>query len=139
MFAADCLTTSSVASVQAELTQETLKTVEQMEVSEKQTAHKYHAEPPRDMPYIPPNTSLTQNAGYLSLRSKQALIASKWERCYFFIQGGNLMCQTRNERRAFKVISAPSSDSSVIDDQRPLAADGRVWRTDGRGHLTDYQ
>lgn len=88
---------ASIQGVQAELTQETLKTVDQMEVIDKQTAHMYHAELPKDMPYVPPNTSLTQKAGYLFLRSKQALIASKWERCYFFIQGGNLMCQTRNE------------------------------------------
>ena len=57
-----------LVSVQAELTQETLKTVDQVEVIEKQTAHMYHAELPKDMPYVPPNTSLTQKAGYLFLR-----------------------------------------------------------------------
>ena len=31
--------------------------------------------------------------------SKTNLLNTKWERCYFFIQGGNLMCQSKNEVR----------------------------------------
>ncbi|XP_056000626.1 DCC-interacting protein 13-alpha-like isoform X9 [Ostrea edulis] len=87
---------TSVQGVQQDLQTETKKTVEHIDTLEKQSAHMYHAEPMVDMPYIPPNTSLTQKAGYLYLRSKQ-LIATKWERCFFFTVGGNLMSQSRDE------------------------------------------
>ncbi|XP_052678245.1 DCC-interacting protein 13-alpha-like isoform X6 [Crassostrea angulata] len=87
---------TSVQGVQQELQTETKKTVELIDSLEQQSAHLYHAEPMVDMPYIPPNTTLTQKAGYLFLRSKQ-LIATKWERCFFFTVGGNLMSQAREE------------------------------------------
>lgn len=54
--------------VQQELQTETKKTVELIDSLEQQSAHLYHAEPMVDMPYIPPNTTLTQKAGYLFLR-----------------------------------------------------------------------
>lgn len=54
--------------VHSELAQETQKTVELIDNIEKQSAHLYHAEPPIDMPFIPPNTSLAQKAGYLMMR-----------------------------------------------------------------------
>ncbi|ESP00319.1 hypothetical protein LOTGIDRAFT_200897, partial [Lottia gigantea] len=88
---------ASVQSVHAELSAETQKTVELIESIEKQSAHLYHPEPPIDMPYIPPNTALSQKAGYLYQRSKQALIGSKWDRNYYFTQGGNLMSQSKDE------------------------------------------
>ncbi|KAK7464555.1 hypothetical protein BaRGS_00037890, partial [Batillaria attramentaria] len=88
---------ASVQGVHAELAQETQKTVELIDTIEKQSAHLYHAEPPIDMPFIPPNTGLVQKAGYLMYRSRQALLASKWERLYFFTQGGNLMSQSKDE------------------------------------------
>uniref|UniRef100_K1R604 DCC-interacting protein 13-alpha n=1 Tax=Magallana gigas TaxID=29159 RepID=K1R604_MAGGI len=87
---------TSVQGVQQELQTETKKTVELIDSLEQQSAHLYHAEPMVDMPYIPPNTTLTQKAGYLYVRSKQ-LIATKWERCFFFTVGGNLMSQARDE------------------------------------------
>lgn len=87
---------TSVQGVQQELQTETKKTVELIDTLEQQSAHLYHAEPMVDMPYIPPNTTLTQKAGYLFVRSKQ-LIATKWERCFFFTVGGNLMSQARDE------------------------------------------
>nr|XP_019922370.2 DCC-interacting protein 13-alpha isoform X7 [Crassostrea gigas] len=98
---------TSVQGVQQELQTETKKTVELIDSLEQQSAHLYHAEPMVDMPYIPPNTTLTQKAGYLFLRrgkhfhvpgpiGKQ-LIATKWERCFFFTVGGNLMSQAREE------------------------------------------
>ena len=34
--------------------------------------------------------------------SRQALISSKWDRCYFFTQAGNLMCQGRDEVGSYK-------------------------------------
>jgi hypothetical protein len=54
--------------VHAELAQETQKTVELMDSIEQQSSHLYHAEPPVDMPFIPPNTNLVQKAGYLMMR-----------------------------------------------------------------------
>eukprot|EP00105_Crassostrea_gigas_P038222 XP_019922370.1 PREDICTED: DCC-interacting protein 13-alpha isoform X7 [Crassostrea gigas] len=98
---------TSVQGVQQELQTETKKTVELIDSLEQQSAHLYHAEPMVDMPYIPPNTTLTQKAGYLYVRrgkhfhvpgpiGKQ-LIATKWERCFFFTVGGNLMSQARDE------------------------------------------
>ncbi|XP_076447471.1 DCC-interacting protein 13-alpha-like isoform X3 [Babylonia areolata] len=88
---------ASVQGVHSELAQETQKTVELIDNIEKQSAHLYHAEPPVDMPFIPPNTNLAQKAGYLMHRCRQALLASKWERLYFFTQGGNLMSQSKDE------------------------------------------
>lgn len=87
---------TSVQGVQQEMKTETKKTVELIDTLEQQSAHLYHAEPMVDMPYIPPNTNLTQKAGYLFVRSKQ-LIATKWERCFFFTVGGNLMSQSRDQ------------------------------------------
>ncbi|XP_061175855.1 DCC-interacting protein 13-alpha-like isoform X4 [Saccostrea echinata] len=98
---------TSVQGVQQEMKTETKKTVELIDTLEQQSAHLYHAEPMVDMPYIPPNTNLTQKAGYLFVRrgkhiqmpgpiGKQ-LIATKWERCFFFTVGGNLMSQSRDQ------------------------------------------
>ncbi|KAL4227086.1 DCC-interacting protein 13-alpha [Mactra antiquata] len=87
---------ASIQGVQAELQIETKKTVDVIDNLEKQSIHMYHAEPPINMPYIPPNINLAQKSGYLFLRSKQ-LIGNKWERCFFFTQGGNLMSQRYDE------------------------------------------
>ncbi|KAK6175490.1 hypothetical protein SNE40_013948 [Patella caerulea] len=92
---------ASVLSVHQELSVETQKTVELIDSIEKQSVHLYHPEPPIDMPYIPPNTSLAQKSGYLYQRSKQAILGSKWDRCYFFTQGGNLMSQSKDEARKY--------------------------------------
>lgn len=54
--------------VHSDLAKETQKTVELIENIEKQSQHMYHAEPLADMPFIPPNTNLTQKAGYLFCR-----------------------------------------------------------------------
>lgn len=51
-----------------ELQQETKKTVDLIDNLEQQSAHLYHAEPPVEMPYIPPNTTLSQKSGYLYVR-----------------------------------------------------------------------
>ncbi|XP_067684007.1 DCC-interacting protein 13-alpha-like isoform X1 [Haliotis asinina] len=104
---------SSVQSVHQELSTETQKTVELIDTIEKQSAHLYNAEPPIDMPFIPPNTALTQKAGYLFQRIKQALITTKWDRVYFFTQGGNLMSQAKEE--VSRVGSVDFAGSLVID------------------------
>ncbi len=54
--------------VHTEMNQDTQKTVEMIESIERQSLHKYYAEPQQDMPFIPPNPTLTQKAGYLFLR-----------------------------------------------------------------------
>ena len=50
------------------MTTDTQKTVDMIDNLEQQSQHKYHAEPIKDMPFIPPNTSLVQKGGYLYLR-----------------------------------------------------------------------
>ncbi|XP_067684008.1 DCC-interacting protein 13-alpha-like isoform X2 [Haliotis asinina] len=112
---------SSVQSVHQELSTETQKTVELIDTIEKQSAHLYNAEPPIDMPFIPPNTALTQKAGYLFQRIKQALITTKWDRVYFFTQGGNLMSQAKEEFAGSLVIDL--NEEGVIAE--PATADDR--------------
>ncbi|CAG5130466.1 unnamed protein product, partial [Candidula unifasciata] len=113
---------SSVQSVHADLTKETLKTVELIDSIEKQSQHMYNAEPPIDMPFIPPNTNLTQKAGYLYCRGKQVLLSTKWDRLYFFTQGGNLMSQTKEEFAGSLVMDLNEEgvvvESCVADDRR---------------------
>jgi len=55
-------------SVHSELRLESQRRVEQIENIEKQSIHKYFAEVPSDMPCSPPNTELSQKAGYLFMR-----------------------------------------------------------------------
>ena len=68
--------------VHSELAQETQKTVELIDNIEKQSAHLYHAEPPIDMPFIPPNTGLAQKAGYLMIRRWVRLSGYGHALCY---------------------------------------------------------
>ncbi|XP_029649563.1 DCC-interacting protein 13-alpha [Octopus sinensis] len=89
--------TASVQGVQQELGQDTQKTIELIDTLEKQSHHLYQPEPMVEMPYIPPNVNLVSKAGYLFMRSKHSLLANKWERGYFFTQGGNLMYQFKDE------------------------------------------
>ena len=55
-------------SVHTDLAKVTQRTVEKIDTIEQQSEHKYHAEPSADMPFVPPNTNLTQKAGYLFCR-----------------------------------------------------------------------
>ncbi|KAH9490583.1 DCC-interacting protein 13-alpha [Bulinus truncatus] len=113
---------SSVQEVHSELAKETQKTVEIIDTIEKQSQHKYFAEPPPDMPFIPPNTNLSCVTGYLFCRVKQVLLTSKWERMYFFIQGKFLMSQTREEYAGSLVVDLSDEgvvvESCQIDDRR---------------------
>lgn len=113
---------ASVQGVQQELNQETQKTAELIDTLENQSSHLYHPEPLIEMPYIPPNTALFSKAGYLFMRSKQSLIATKWERGYFFTQGGNLMCQTKEEVAGSLVLDLNDdgliAEISDVDDRR---------------------
>ncbi|XP_023217248.1 DCC-interacting protein 13-alpha-like isoform X1 [Centruroides sculpturatus] len=88
---------TSVQGVQAELGQETQKTVELIESIEKQSQHLYYAELPVDLPYIPPNTGLSQKSGYLFQRTKFAGMVTKWEQIYFYTVGGYLMSISKDE------------------------------------------
>ncbi|CAH1784448.1 unnamed protein product [Owenia fusiformis] len=86
---------ASVNGVHSELSSETQKTVEFIQSIEQQSQHLYHGEPVGDAPYIS-NINISQKSGYLMIR-KQAMLGNKWERMYFFTQGGNLMCQAVEE------------------------------------------
>uniref|UniRef100_A0A2C9LB95 PH domain-containing protein n=1 Tax=Biomphalaria glabrata TaxID=6526 RepID=A0A2C9LB95_BIOGL len=113
---------SSVQEVHTELAKETQKTVEIIETIEKQSQHKYFAEPPPDMPFIPPNTNLSNITGYLFCRTKQVLLTAKWERLYFFTQGKFLMSQPKEEFAGSLVIDLSDEgivvESCQIDDRR---------------------
>lgn len=111
---------ASIQSVQVELRTETQKTVELIDSLEQQSQHKYHAELPINMPYIPPNINLGQKSGYLLHRSKQ-LIGTKWDKCFFFTQGGNLMSQARGEVAGSLVLDL--NDDGVFAE--PAEADDR--------------
>ena len=59
---------------------------------------------------------------YGLFHSRKALIATSWERCYFFIQGGNLMCQSKDEVAGSLVVDlneeGTSAESLDSDDRR---------------------
>jgi len=55
-------------SVHSELRLDSQRRIEQIETIEKQSIHKYFAEVPSEMPCPPPNTELSQKAGYLFMR-----------------------------------------------------------------------
>ncbi|GFQ74017.1 DCC-interacting protein 13-alpha [Trichonephila clavata] len=82
---------SSVQGVQTELGLETQKTVELIDTIEQQSQHLYYAEPPVDMPYIPPNTRLSQKSGYLFHKTKFAGMVTKWEHVFVYTLGSKLM------------------------------------------------
>ncbi|XP_076106261.1 DCC-interacting protein 13-alpha-like isoform X4 [Mytilus galloprovincialis] len=107
---------ASVQGVQKELQQDTKKTVDLIDTLEQQSVQHYHAEPNPEMPYIPPNTQLAQKGGYLFIRSKQ-LIATRWDRCFFFTQGGNLMCQPKDEVK--KAVLQEVAGSLSLDLNEP--------------------
>ncbi|GFO15601.1 Dcc-interacting protein 13-alpha [Plakobranchus ocellatus] len=113
---------SSVQAVHADLAKETQKTVESIDSIEQQSQHMYHAEPPVDMPFIPPNTNLTQKAGYLFCRGKQVLLTTRWDRMYFFTQGGNLMSQAKDEFAGSLVMDLNENgvvvESCTVDERR---------------------
>jgi len=113
---------TSVQSVHTDLARETQRTVELIDSIEDQSQHMYYAEPPADMPFIPPNTNLTQKAGYLFCRGKQMLLSNKWDRMYFFTQGGNLMSQTKEEFAGSLVMDLNDEgvvvESCFSDDRR---------------------
>ena len=56
------------------------------------------------------------------LCSKKALIATSWDRSYFFIQGGNLMCQSKEEVAGGLVMDLNEdgtvAEASEVDDRR---------------------
>ena len=58
----------------------------------------------------------------LLLCSKKALIATSWDRSYFFIQGGNLMCQSKEEVAGSLVMDLNEdgtvAEASEVDDRR---------------------
>ncbi|XP_064632170.1 DCC-interacting protein 13-alpha-like isoform X2 [Lineus longissimus] len=113
-------TSASCQGVHQEMNHETQKTVDFIDALEQQSHHLYYAEPVGDMPFIPPNTTLTQKAGYLFIRKKE-ILSHKWERCYFFIQGGNLMIQNKDEVAGCLVLDLNEEGTRAV----PCEADDR--------------
>ncbi|XP_042887593.1 DCC-interacting protein 13-alpha-like isoform X1 [Penaeus japonicus] len=57
----------------------------------------YYAEPPPDIASLPPDTTLTNKAGYLNVQKKYMGVMSSWERQFVFLEGGNLMSVVKGE------------------------------------------
>ncbi|KAK2151697.1 hypothetical protein LSH36_354g02021 [Paralvinella palmiformis] len=108
--------------VQCELNEETKNTVELVDNLEKNIGYLYHVDKSAETPFVPPDLTLAQKAGYLFLRSKITLLSTKWERCYFFIQGGNLMCQQKDELAGSLVLDLNQegtfAEPADVDDRR---------------------
>ena len=51
------------------MSQETQRTVEQIDGIEQKSVHLYFADPPEELSVVPPNVLLSQKAGFLFLRS----------------------------------------------------------------------
>ncbi|XP_042905832.1 DCC-interacting protein 13-alpha isoform X1 [Parasteatoda tepidariorum] len=88
---------TSIQGVQTEMGLETQKTVELIDTIEQQSKHLYYAEPPSDMPYIPPNTGLSQKNGYLFLKTKFAGMVTKWEHVFVYTLGSKLMTMSKGD------------------------------------------
>ncbi|GBM02148.1 DCC-interacting protein 13-alpha [Araneus ventricosus] len=95
---------SSVKGVQTELGLETQKTVELIDTIEQQSQHLYYAEPPVDMPYIPPNTRLSQKSGYLFHKTKFAGMVTKWEHVFVYTLGSKLMSIAKSECNQIRLV-----------------------------------
>ncbi|KAG8178021.1 hypothetical protein JTE90_011651 [Oedothorax gibbosus] len=95
---------SSVQGVQTELGQETQNTVKLIDSIEQQSQHLYYAEPPPDMPYIPPNTGLSQKSGYLFHKTKFAGMVTKWDHVFIYTLGSKLMVISKGEMAGSVII-----------------------------------
>uniref|UniRef100_T1IIA9 PH domain-containing protein n=1 Tax=Strigamia maritima TaxID=126957 RepID=T1IIA9_STRMM len=88
---------ASVHGVHTELGLETKKTVNLIDTIENQSQHLYHGEPTLDAPLIPAHLNMTKKCGYLQMRTKVAGVMSKWEKAYFFTEGGNFICVNKGQ------------------------------------------
>lgn len=88
---------ASVQEVNSALALESKNATEKMDSIKQQSQHLYHAERMPDMPYIPPDLSMLQKASYLNSRTRVAAVVTRWDRAYFFTQGGNLMSISKGE------------------------------------------
>uniref|UniRef100_A0ABM0MZ11 DCC-interacting protein 13-alpha-like n=1 Tax=Saccoglossus kowalevskii TaxID=10224 RepID=A0ABM0MZ11_SACKO len=88
----------SVQSVHSELTEEQQKSQQKMDELIGSSTYFYTPDPTPDMQMRPRaiDTDIKQKAGYLFVRCKQGF-STRWERRYFFTQGGNLMSQPREQ------------------------------------------
>lgn len=103
---------SSVQEVQNDMSVASKNAAEKIEAIGRQSEHEYYAEPLPEMPHVPPNTSLTQKAGFLFYRTKIAGMVNKWERSYFYTLGCHLMQIPKGE----------VAGSAVMDLDRTVAA-----------------
>ncbi|XP_022099337.1 DCC-interacting protein 13-alpha-like [Acanthaster planci] len=113
--------TESLQSVHSELGQLSQRSSDKiLEITENSTYY-YMPEPTPDMQMQPRpvNTGFSQIAGYLMIRSKSGL-THRWERQYFFTQGGNLMSHAKGQIAGSLVIDLDGCtvNAAEIDDRR---------------------
>jgi len=119
-------TAASIQGVQAELSIETQKTVAAISGIEHDCNTLYHVDLPPDTTDTPttPTADHQQKGGYLLMRCKQALIQTKWERCYFFTQAGNLMCQRKDQVAGSLILdlneTGTAAEAAESDDRRNI-------------------
>lgn len=88
--------TTNVNEVKKEMMENNQKAVELIELLETSSEPLYHVERPPEISGFAPVTSLAQKGGYLYHRTK-SMLSTRWDRCYFFTQAGNLMCQAKDQ------------------------------------------
>lgn len=108
---------SSVQGVHSELGEETQKAIALIDSVEQQGQHLYYAEPLPDMPFIPPNTTQLQKAGYLFNKTKFAGMMTRWDRVYFYTLGGHLMSISKGEVAGSVVLELDNKVTAQVFDQ----------------------
>ncbi|XP_070558539.1 DCC-interacting protein 13-alpha-like isoform X2 [Ptychodera flava] len=111
----------SVQSVHSELAMEQQKAAQVIEQIIANGTYYYTPDPTPDMQLRPRpvDTSVKQKAGYLFVRCKQGF-THRWDRRYFFTQGGNLMSQPREQFAGTLVMDLDKCNVQRmdIDDRR---------------------
>ncbi|XP_064489476.1 DCC-interacting protein 13-alpha-like isoform X2 [Ornithodoros turicata] len=110
---------SSVREVQNDLGAVAKDVSAKIEVIGRQSEHEYYAEPLPEMPHVPPNTGLSQKAGFLFYRTKIAGMVNKWDRCYFYTLGCHLMQIPKGEVVGSAVMDLDRTVvAQVLDEDR---------------------
>ncbi|XP_038047739.1 DCC-interacting protein 13-alpha-like isoform X2 [Patiria miniata] len=113
--------TESVQSVHSEMGQLSQRSSDKMQEITENSTYYYMPEPTPDMQMQsrPVNTGLSQIAGYLMIRSKSGL-THRWDRQYFFTQGGNLMSNAKGQIAGSLVLDLDGCtvNAAEVDDRR---------------------
>ncbi|XP_033647921.1 DCC-interacting protein 13-alpha-like isoform X2 [Asterias rubens] len=113
--------TTSVQSVHSEMGKLAQESSDKMQEIQENSVYYFMPEPTPDMQMQPRlvKTNLSQIAGYLMIRSKSGL-SHRWERQYFFTQGGNLMSHAKGQIAGSLVIDLDrcTVNAADIDDRR---------------------